>query len=162
VQTTLTCASAGRQHPIGYAHKIATTIVAILFLALPWLANAQVTLTPSDPSTPLNGTIQFKATVTGSTSPNLTWWVNGQEGGNATYGEITQTGLYTAPGSMPSKNPFLVTVIYQSSTGIKLTSTNVTLTYPPPARLKLQLPTSQRTLWRQRFLRMRWRAPTTT
>ncbi len=40
---------------------------------------------------------QFAATVSGQTSPALTWSVDGVNGGNSGVGTITSAGLYTAP-----------------------------------------------------------------
>lgn len=41
--------------------------------------------------------IQFAATVAGVTDPGVRWSVNQVEGGNASLGTITGTGLYTSP-----------------------------------------------------------------
>jgi uncharacterized protein (DUF1800 family) len=45
-------------------------------------------------------TVQFKATITGTTNPNVVWEVNSAPGGNATVGTISITGLYTAPAGL--------------------------------------------------------------
>jgi len=42
-------------------------------------------------------TVQFKATITGTSNPNVVWKVNGAPGGNVNVGTISTTGLYTAP-----------------------------------------------------------------
>jgi uncharacterized protein (DUF1800 family) len=41
--------------------------------------------------------VQFKATITGTTNPSIVWKVNGAAGGNANVGLITTSGVYTAP-----------------------------------------------------------------
>ena len=45
-------------------------------------------------------TVQFKATITGTTNPNVVWKVNSAPGGNTTVGTISTTGLYTAPAGL--------------------------------------------------------------
>ena len=45
-------------------------------------------------------TVQFKATITGTSNTNVVWKVNGAPGGNANVGTITTSGLYTAPAGL--------------------------------------------------------------
>jgi len=45
-------------------------------------------------------TVQFKATITGTTNPNVVWKVNSAPGGNTTVGTISTTVLYTAPAGL--------------------------------------------------------------
>jgi len=54
------------------------------------------------------GSQQFVATVQNDANQNVIWRVNKILGGNALYGTISPTGLYTAPAAMP--NPPQVTV----------------------------------------------------
>jgi YD repeat-containing protein len=54
-------------------------------------------------------TQQFTATVSGTTTPSVTWSVNGIVGGNATIGTISAAGLYTAPIAVPSPPSLTVT-----------------------------------------------------
>ncbi|HMK20874.1 MAG TPA: DUF1800 family protein, partial [Terriglobales bacterium] len=42
-------------------------------------------------------TVQFKATITGTSNPNVVWKVNSAPGGNSVVGTISTSGLYTAP-----------------------------------------------------------------
>ena len=46
--------------------------------------------------------VQFKATITGTTNPAVVWKVNGAPGGTAYLGTISSTGLYTAPAVLPT------------------------------------------------------------
>jgi len=46
---------------------------------------------------PLGHSLQFKASVTGTTNQRVKWLVNGRLGGNAEAGTISTTGLYKAP-----------------------------------------------------------------
>jgi hypothetical protein len=73
---------------------------------------------------------QFAATVTGSTNTAVNWQVNGIAGGNATVGTIDSTGLYIAPGTVPSQS-ILVTAVAQAD-GVSNGSTPVTLSSTDP------------------------------
>lgn len=61
-----------------------------------------VVVSPSSAQVYVGLTAKFSATVTGASDTTVTWKVNGTEGGNTKYGTITTTGVYTAPGSVPS------------------------------------------------------------
>lgn len=61
-----------------------------------------VVVSPSSAQVYVGLTAEFSATVTGASDTTVTWKVNGTEGGSAKYGTITTTGVYTAPGSVPS------------------------------------------------------------
>jgi hypothetical protein len=75
-------------------------------------------VTPSnDPSITVGSTQQFTATPAGYTISVLSWYVAGQQGGNAANGTITANGLYTAPPSVPAANPVVVTAITTATTG---------------------------------------------
>ncbi|HTM50191.1 MAG TPA: hypothetical protein VL285_15975 [Bryobacteraceae bacterium] len=67
-----------------------------------------VNLTPATASVRVRKTQQFTATVQGTTNTSVTWKVDGIQGGDSTLGTISASGLYTAPGSVPS--PATVTV----------------------------------------------------
>ncbi len=75
---------------------------SIIFLAFilgtAALLSAQVTVAVHPLRIPVTfrGTVQFTATVSGSTN-GVQWAVDGVAGGNATTGTITATGLYTPP-----------------------------------------------------------------
>ena len=59
-----------------------------------------VRITPSGAQLRPGETVQFKATITGTTNPNVVWKVNSAPGGNANVGIITPGGLYTAPAGL--------------------------------------------------------------
>src|ERR1022692_1926601 len=90
----------------------------LLCAALPFAAgllHAQsITLTPGYTSIGVNQTLQYTATVTGLTNKTVTWEVSSIKGGNATYGTITQAGLYAAPAKIPANG---ITVIALGSDG---------------------------------------------
>lgn len=79
-----------------------------------------------------NGMKTFTATVGGSTNHAVTWQVNLVTGGNATFGTISTSGVYTPPAVVPSLNPVTVTAIAAADTS-KTASANVTITVPAPA-----------------------------
>jgi hypothetical protein len=74
-----------------------------------------VTVQPSSALVALGATQQFQATVSGSADTSVTWEVNGVANGNATSGTVSGTGLYTAPGVMPSSASVTVTAISQAN-----------------------------------------------
>jgi len=61
------------------------------------------------------GTTQpFIATVTGSSNTVVSWYVQGQQGGNATFGTIDTSGNYTAPASVPSQPTVIIEAVSQA------------------------------------------------
>ncbi len=61
--------------------------------------NTTVAISPRQLSLTPTQTEQFQATISGVSSTNVTWWVDGIAGGNSTVGTITTSGLYTPPGT---------------------------------------------------------------
>ena len=53
----------------------------------------------------------FTSSVTGTTTSNVDWFVNGVPGGNATFGTINSSGLYTAPPTPPIGSTVTVTAV---------------------------------------------------
>jgi hypothetical protein len=56
-----------------------------------------VSVAPQSASLAANGSVQFKASVSGSTNQGVTWMVNGVPGGAPSIGTISTAGLYVAP-----------------------------------------------------------------
>jgi uncharacterized protein (DUF1800 family) len=75
-----------------------------------------VSLTPGTSTLRANATLAFTAKVVNTTDQLVTWQVSGVTGGNATYGTILSTGLYTAPAILPHSNSVTVTAISEQST----------------------------------------------
>jgi hypothetical protein len=110
--------------------------------------SATVTVTPSAPAVTVNvspspvnvatfGTLQFTATVMGSSNTAVTWEVNGTAGGTLQFGFISSTGLFVAPGGVPTKSDgsggsttttLTVTAVSQANTSA---SGNATVTLIP-------------------------------
>ena len=60
-----------------------------------------VSVSPTAASVPTRQTLQFTATVQGSSNTAVVWSVNGINGGNAETGSITSSGLFQAPSGVP-------------------------------------------------------------
>jgi len=86
-------------------------------------ANATSTLTIGSPSTVSvavspnevvlapRGQQQFKASVTASSNPSVTWSISGIGCVGGSCGSITPAGLYTAPSSVPSVSAITITAV---------------------------------------------------
>lgn len=103
-------------------------------------AGASIIISPASATMVATGRITLMASQGGTTGGSFNWSVNGIAGGNATYGQICVTGSspcqpfsngiatvvdYVAPGSIPSPNPFLITV---SSTSNPSLTTSAVIT----------------------------------
>ena len=78
-------------------------------IALPSPApTISIAVSPSPVSMNLGAIQQFTATVTGTLNSNVTWSVNGVQGGNSNVGLVSSSGLYAAPPILPS--PVAITV----------------------------------------------------
>ena len=64
-----------------------------------------VNVSPTNISVAPNQTQQFNAVLTSSTNQAVTWSVNPSLG----LGTISSSGLYTAPASLPTEQPVIVT-----------------------------------------------------
>jgi hypothetical protein len=89
-------------------------------------AAVTISISPSSVTLPVSTSQQFSAPVSNSTNTTVTWQVNGTTGGSATFGTISTSGLYTAPGVVPS-GAVTVTAIAQADT-TQTVSATVTLT----------------------------------
>jgi hypothetical protein len=89
------------------------------------VAQTTVTVSPTSATVRTRRTQQFSATVQNASSQAVTWSVNGVTGGNSTVGTISTTGLYTAPGSVPSPSTVTVTAV---SVAVPTASKNATVT----------------------------------
>jgi hypothetical protein len=92
-------------------------------------ASVAVVVSPNFATLPPGGSQQFAATVTGVSNPGVTWYVNGQSAGNSTVGTITSSGLYLAPGTLPSPPIVSVTASAEAAPNV-LASAIVTVARP--------------------------------
>lgn len=65
-------------------------------------SNIVVSVSPTSASVTANLTQQFTVSVQNAVNVGVTWEVNGTPGGSTANGTITNTGLYTAPATVPS------------------------------------------------------------
>jgi len=93
-------------------------------------SQVSVTVTPAQVSVVVSKTEAFQAKVTGSTNTAVTWLVNGIEGGNASLGTISATGVLTAPAQVPNPATISVTAVSQadatksSSASVQIVASN--------------------------------------
>lgn len=89
-----------------------------------------ISISPASTSVQSGLTVQFAASVSGTTNTNVIWAVDQIQGGNSSVGTISNTGLYTAPSSVPSGG----TVSVQATSSADTTKTSiatVTITSAP-------------------------------
>jgi len=101
--------------------KSATAVVTVTATATP--PTIAVTVTPDSLAVANYGTQQFAASVSGTANTGVTWQVNGVTGGSRSLGFISSSGLYVAPGRVPTTpdgmgdvitTTFLVTAVSQA------------------------------------------------
>ena len=91
----------------------------------------EVALCPASAAVPAGGGTQsFAATLANTSDTGIVWQVNGIDGGNATVGTISSTGVYTAPASMPATGVVTVTALAAADNSATA-SAKLTVTAPP-------------------------------
>ena len=90
-----------------------------------------VSVMPTSANVRAGATQTFTSTVTGTTNQNVNWSVNAIPGGNATFGTISATGVYTAPANLPNPSTFAISAVSAADSSANATS-NVTLWNPTP------------------------------
>ncbi len=93
------------------------------------ISGITVAVAPLTTSVQVSGTQQFTATVAGNANQVVTWQVNGITGGDSANGTISPTGLYTAPGAIPTAGYATITALSQAD-GITKGSATVTMQDP--------------------------------
>lgn len=86
-----------------------------------------VSISPTSATLAPNATQQFTATVSGSSNTSLTWSVDGVLGGSSASGNISTSGLYTAP-STAGSHTVTATSVADSSKSADATVNVTTLT----------------------------------
>lgn len=82
-----------------------------------------VSISPGYSPLVVGQTLQFSATVSGSTNTAVTWQVDGIVGGNATVGTVSSSGLFTAPASVPVPAIVNIAAVSQASQTSSATAT---------------------------------------
>lgn len=90
--------------------RIRLSLLATI-LALPSLAAVTIGVSPETHTIRLGATKQFSVSVSGTTNKTVEWQVNNIKNGNATFGTISQTGLYTPPVNVPAANVVTVKAV---------------------------------------------------
>jgi parallel beta-helix repeat protein len=75
---------------------------------------------------------QFTATVNGTTNQGISWFVNGNEGGNSSVGTISPTGIYTAPVSEPADPSVTITATSMYDAACSASATVTIVADPAP------------------------------
>ena len=81
-------------------------------------SNITVVVSPITATVPNFGRQQFNAAVSGTSNTAVNWSVNGTPGGSLQFGFISSSGLYFAPGGVPTKS--------NNSGGVTTTTLTVT------------------------------------
>ena len=95
-----------------------------------------VMISPASATVAVGGAQQFTATVENTSATTVAWQVNAMTGGNATIGTISSSGLYTAPGAVPSSAAVTVTAVSQAD-ATKSASAQVTVTAAAPVSVTI-------------------------
>ena len=78
--------------------------------------NVTVSVSPVSATVAPNGSVLFTATVSGTTNTAVTWSAGTVQGGNATFGTISASGIYTAPASTPNPSRVTITAVSVADT----------------------------------------------
>jgi hypothetical protein len=117
--------------------RSASAIITVLASATP----VSVSISPTTASVQAGQTKQFAATVSGTTTTSVTWFVSNVQGGNSTVGTVSSSGLYTAPSTIPSGGS--VNIKAQSASDItKSAIATVTITASASAALHYYVSTT--------------------
>ena len=107
-------------------------------------AATTVAVSPGYTNLGVNATLQYTATVTGLSNTTVKWEINGIVGGNSKVGTITQSGLYTAPATIPTVSVLVEAVAADNTIGcqyVNLEPAGPTITAVSPSPLLTGNPT---------------------
>jgi len=89
-------------------------------------AGVSISVSPGSTSVTAGQTRQFTATVTGTSNTGALWFVAGIQGGNASVGQISASGVYTAPAT---NSPMQQTITAHSAADFsKLANATISVT----------------------------------
>jgi DNA-binding beta-propeller fold protein YncE len=121
-----------------------STVDAAVFATAAVLIDSgiRVQISPTNASIGTTETLQFTATVNGTTNKAVTWSVNQIAGGNSTVGTITPNGVQTAIYAAPATPPGAITIAATSAADSSQSgSTSLSVTAPLPLTLTRIEPT---------------------
>ena len=87
------------------------------------LAGVVVSISPNYSQLVVGQSLQFGATVTGTSDQDVIWQVNNANGGVAASGKVSRTGLYRAPASLPKPAIATITAISKADLSASATAT---------------------------------------
>ena len=141
--TMLKNLNAGKRTSRAVAQAVRFLAVCILALAATgaWCATATIKLTPATVTLPLGQSVDFAAEIDGKATNDVYWRILPAPGVTAGLGALSATGVYRAPGQLPSPTVTHVTIEIASKADPKLTATAVVtlfnavpvVTYTTPA-----------------------------
>ncbi|HXP40105.1 MAG TPA: hypothetical protein VN833_07520, partial [Candidatus Acidoferrales bacterium] len=88
---------------------VTATATSTLTIGSP--STVSVAVSPNEVVLAPRGQQQFKASVTASSNPSVTWSISGIGCVGGSCGSITPAGLYTAPSSVPSVSAITITAV---------------------------------------------------
>jgi hypothetical protein len=124
---------------VSSADSTKTASAAVMITALPM---GSVTISPATATLAVSGTQQFTATVMNENNNNVTWSVDGVNGGNNMVGTVSSSGLYTAP-STAGTHTVTATSVADNSKSASATASVILLTVMPTSAMLLPLGTQQ-------------------
>ncbi len=87
------------------------------------VSSISVTVAPSVVHVNPNASLQFSATVSGTSNQSVTWSLSGSGCSGSTCGQITSSGIYTAPATIPFPNAVTVKATSAVNTSASGTAT---------------------------------------
>jgi hypothetical protein len=81
--------------------------------------------------------VSFQATVKNAANPAVLWQVNGQAGGDSTLGLISNSGVYTAPATVPTPATVTVSAVSEADPTATASASVTISTTPPPVTVSL-------------------------
>jgi hypothetical protein len=114
--------------------------LATIMAAPPPPAPVSVSVAPGTASLQTGASQSFTANVTNASNAAVTWQVDGVDGGNATAGTISSSGVYTAPAAVPSPAAVTVTAVSvadPTQSGAALATITAAAPPPPPVSVSI-------------------------
>ena len=127
VRATGTASTSATSVPVVVTNADGTSSNTVYVNVSLTLTAAKVTISPNHITVKLGQKVQVNASVTGAANPALTWKVKGIVGGNATYGTISTTGVYTAPTTHSMAGQVILVTAVLTSDATKYANALVTL-----------------------------------
>jgi len=112
------CLLAEKNPPKSFSGVLALSFFCILAIesagstAAPTVVS--VSISPTYAAVQLGQTLQLSAKVGGTGNTTVTWQVDNANGGNASTGTVTSTGLFTAPSNLPTPATATITAVSQA------------------------------------------------